>query len=83
MRIHCWVFGCRYAVYNSLTCRCGAEFYDQDWIYEGWIERTQRWWRRWTDWVVGHKCGTCGKRFRNGATPYCCSRECADAWIPF
>ena len=88
MRIRCHLFGCNTAEYPSTCSRCDAELYDGDWIQVGWSDSAVPYWvKAWLTFglrfIVGRKCGTCGKRFRNGATPYCCSPECADAWIPF
>ena len=84
MRIRCVLFGC-WCDQNSSCPKCGAALYDADFIQVGrmdWVHRV----RGFLLHLIPHlyrRCEVCDKRFWSGRHGPCCSKECADEWLPF
>lgn len=80
MRWRCWWLGCR-EMYGGCT-RCGAGFYDIDYIHDGWWPWIVSWLKSPFRLFPLHKCWHCERLFWSRHEG-CCAKECDSQWIPF
>ena len=87
MRLRCRLLGCDDDAPDSCCSRCGEFLYDPDWIETGLltptIARLHDAGRRVRRLILGTRCDVCKKRFRLGVSPWVCSKDCLENWVPF